>query len=80
MLTALILALGLILLVRELRQNDARTSVLPRVFPYAGGGGAAMMESSTSPVPRTPRAAAYVGRRGRFHGTNAMPFDRPLDD
>lgn len=34
------------------------SKVLPLVFPYAGGGGAAMTSSSTSPVPRTFIVAA----------------------
>lgn len=51
--------------------------MLPRVFPYAGGGGAAIMWSSTSPVPRplAAKAAAYVGRGGRFHGARPMDAD-----
>ena len=54
--------------------NPDKSSVLPRVLPYAGGGGMAIMLSSTSPVP-TPdcaSAAAYVGSGGRFHGARPI--------
>lgn len=55
-----------------------RRSVLPRVFPYSGGGGTAIMLSSTSPVPLTPSAAAYVGNGGLFQGASPITDDPSL--